>query len=66
MLCRLVRMTVKSRDPSGFFAFPLLDFPFFFAMLAGGVPVPSGAISLSEALFMVSPEKRSTSNQGFP
>ena len=35
MLCRLVRMTVRSRDPSESFGFPLLDFPFFARLGAG-------------------------------
>src|ERR1700730_12823484 len=67
MLCKLVRMTVRSKDPSASFCFPSLDFPpLFFAMVGGRFPVLLGAVSLSEDLFIVSPEKRSTSNQGFP
>src|SRR3984957_14951542 len=67
MYCRLVSMTVRSRDPSESFGFPLLDFPpLFFAIVGGGVPVLVGAVSLSAVLFIVSPEKRSTSNQEFP
>src|SRR5450759_3044353 len=63
MLCRLVSMTVRSRDPSEFFDFPWLDFPLFFAMVGGRFPGPLGAISLGPALFIVSPKKRSISNR---
>jgi hypothetical protein len=67
MLCRLVSITVRSKEPSESFGFPLLVFPpLFFAMMGGGgFSGLLGAISLSEVLFMISPEKRSTSNNVF-
>src|SRR5438552_4103967 len=59
MLCRLVSMTVRSKEPSVSFGFPLLAFPpLFFAMVGGGgFPGLLGAISLSEVLFMISPKE---------
>jgi hypothetical protein len=50
-------MTVKSKDPSESFGFPLVDFPLFFATAGAGFSGLFGAISLTEFLFMGSPEK---------
>src|SRR5579862_8446456 len=51
MDCRLVKMTLRSRDPS-----VVLDFPLLFARLGGRFSV-LGATSLSADLFIASPEQ---------
>jgi hypothetical protein len=63
MLWRLVRITVRSTDPSEVFDFPFLD-PLLLGIRAAISPTLSpsfsglGATSLSEDLFIVPPDKR--------
>src|SRR6266567_5147170 len=63
---RLVKMTVRSREPSAVLDFPLF-FPLVLARVAGRFSVRLGATWLSADLFMASPEQqRSNPIPGHP